>query len=46
MRNPEMSHRRGEWAMARIALDKCLRFVEAEGSEVDTYRVASMARRD
>ena len=33
MRNPE-SRRRGEWAMARIALDKCLCVVGAEGSEI------------
>ncbi|KAH9991103.1 hypothetical protein BJV77DRAFT_553430 [Russula vinacea] len=34
VRNLEMSRRRGEWAMARIALDRCLRAVEAEGSEI------------
>jgi DnaJ family protein C protein 7 len=34
VRNLEMSRRRGEWAMARIALDRCLRVVEAEGSEI------------
>jgi DnaJ family protein C protein 7 len=28
--------RRGEWAMARIALDWCLQVVEAEGSEIPT----------
>lgn len=33
VRNLETSRRRGEWAMARIALDRCLRVVEAEGSE-------------
>lgn len=34
VRNLETSRRRGEWAMARIALDRCLRVVEAEGSEI------------
>jgi DnaJ family protein C protein 7 len=34
VRNLEMSRRRGEWAMARIALDRCLRVVDAEGSEI------------
>ena len=34
VRNLEMSRRRGEWAMARIALDRCLRVVEAESSEI------------
>jgi DnaJ homolog subfamily C member 7 len=34
VRNLEMSRRRGEWAMARIALDRCMRVVEAEGSEI------------
>lgn len=34
VRNLEMSRRRGEWPMARIALDRCLRVVESEGSEI------------
>jgi len=34
VRNLEMSRRRGEWPMARIALDRCLRVVEAEGTEI------------
>ena len=34
VRNLEMSRRRKEWGMARIALDRCLRVVEAEGSEI------------
>jgi len=34
VRNLEMSRRRGEWGMARIALERCLRVVEAEGSEL------------
>ena len=34
VRNLETSRRRGEWAMARMALDRCLRVVEAEGSEI------------
>ncbi len=34
VRNLEMSRRRGEWALARMALDRCLRVVEAEGSEI------------
>jgi DnaJ family protein C protein 7 len=34
VRNLEMSRRRGEWGMARIALERCLRVVEAEGSEI------------
>jgi hypothetical protein len=34
VRNLEMSRRRGEWAMVRIALDRCLRVVDAEGSEI------------
>jgi hypothetical protein len=34
VRNLDTSRRRGEWGMARIALDRCLRVVEAEGSEL------------
>ena len=34
VRNLEMSRRRREWGMARVALDRCLRVVEAEGSEI------------
>lgn len=34
VRNLELSRRRGEWGMARIALERCLRVVEAEGSEL------------
>lgn len=34
VRNLELSRRRGEWGMARIALERCLRVVEAEGSEI------------
>jgi hypothetical protein len=34
MRNLELSRRRGEWGMARIALEQCLRVVEGEGSEL------------
>ena len=34
VRNLELSRRRGEWGMARIALDRCLRVVEAEASEI------------
>ncbi|KAI0290620.1 hypothetical protein BC826DRAFT_1026366 [Russula brevipes] len=36
VRNLEASRRRGEWAMARVALDRCLLVVEAEGSEIPT----------
>jgi len=32
----EVARRRGEWAMARIALERCLKVVEAEGSEIPT----------
>jgi DnaJ family protein C protein 7 len=34
VRNLEAARRRGEWAMARVALERCLRSVEAEGSEI------------
>jgi DnaJ family protein C protein 7 len=34
VRNLEGARRRGEWAIARIALDRCLAVVEAEGSEI------------
>jgi len=34
VRNLEAARRRGEWAMARVALERCLRGVEAEGSEI------------
>jgi hypothetical protein len=34
VRNLELSRRRGEWGMARIAHERCLRVVEAEGSEI------------
>jgi DnaJ family protein C protein 7 len=36
VRNLDAARRRGEWAMARIALDRCLQVVEAEGSETPT----------
>jgi len=36
VRNLEVSMRRGEWAMARVALERCLKVVEAEGSEIPT----------
>jgi DnaJ homolog subfamily C member 7 len=36
VRNLEASRRRGEWAMARVALDRCLLAIEAEGSEIPT----------
>jgi DnaJ homolog subfamily C member 7 len=36
VRNLEASRRRGEWAMARVALDRCLLAIEAEGSELPT----------
>lgn len=36
VRNLEASRRRGEWAMARVALDRCLQVVEAEGSDIPT----------
>ncbi|KAH9973386.1 hypothetical protein BJV74DRAFT_968159 [Russula compacta] len=36
VRNLEGSRRRGEWGMARIALERCLKVVEAEGSEIPT----------
>jgi hypothetical protein len=34
VRNLDAARRRREWAMARVALDRCLRVVEAEGSEI------------
>jgi DnaJ family protein C protein 7 len=34
VRNLDGARRRGEWALARIALDRCLGVVEAEGSEI------------
>lgn len=36
VRNLDAARRRGEWAMARVALDRCLQVVEAEGSEIPT----------
>lgn len=36
VRNLESSRRRGEWVVARIALERCLKVVEAEGSEIPT----------
>ncbi|KAI9509137.1 hypothetical protein F5148DRAFT_1275432 [Russula earlei] len=36
VRNLEGSRRRGEWAMARVALERCLQVIEAEGSEIPT----------
>jgi DnaJ family protein C protein 7 len=36
VRNLDAARKRGEWAMARVALDRCLRAVEAEGSEIPT----------
>ena len=34
MCNPKKSHRHEEWAMACIALDKCLCVVKAEGNKI------------
>ena len=36
VRNLDAARRRGEWAMARVALDRCLQVIEAEGSEIPT----------
>lgn len=36
IRNLVASRQRREWGMARIALDRCLQAVEAEGSEIPT----------
>jgi len=34
VRNLEAARRRGEWAMACVVLERCLRGVEADGSEI------------
>ena len=36
MRNLDAARKRGEWVMARIALDRCSQVIEAEGSEIPT----------
>lgn len=36
LRNFDGAKRRKEWAMARLALDKCLQSIEGEGGEVPT----------
>jgi DnaJ family protein C protein 7 len=34
LRNFEGARARGEWGMARLALDKCLQSIEGEGGEI------------
>ena len=36
VRNLEASRRRGEWGMARVALERCLQAIEADASEIPT----------
>jgi DnaJ family protein C protein 7 len=34
--NLDAARKRGEWVMARIALDRCLQVVKAKGSKIPT----------